>query len=294
MSPLSFPHLSPTVVCNSFHTARCRCIEQQGGKFSVYLKCKTSMVLHVERLTRNIDISWLYQQATWFQLPWQLNNVIFWDPSKKSVSPFSPLTAFSHWCAFTSPQFTRKSTQMHTGQVHRLLPAPDASCPAAVGALLPEPVQHNSLQREQPACARQHGLFSTATLTGTQRCALRVVWTACQFYSHTCKFPTLCLLFACTWEGSLKASFSDPRILTFKQKEAHKAPHSGYNIPLLRFFPCNVTWTPPAASEELKAYLSFCKPTIPMEDFFHTNTGHAHQKYNSNKVITPAWDEPFD
>lgn len=82
MSPLSFPHLSPTVVCNSFHTARCRCIEQQGGKFSVYLKCKTSMVLHVERLTRNIDISWLYQQATWFQLPWQLNNVIFWDPSK--------------------------------------------------------------------------------------------------------------------------------------------------------------------------------------------------------------------
>lgn len=87
-------------------------------------------------------ISWLYQQATWFQLPWQLNNVIFWDPSKKSLSPFSPLTAFSHWCAFTFPQFTRKSTQMHTGQVQGLLPAPDASCTAAVEALLPEPVQH--------------------------------------------------------------------------------------------------------------------------------------------------------
>lgn len=120
MSPLSFPHLSPTVVCNSFHTAGYRCIELQGGKFSVYLihsfacwKADRKYRYHLTTQCRPPDFSYLDRQ---------LNNIIFWDPSKNSLSPCSPLTALSHWCAFTSPQFSCESTQTHIGQVQWLLP----------------------------------------------------------------------------------------------------------------------------------------------------------------------------
>lgn len=56
-------------------------------------------------------------------------------------------------------------------------------------------------------------------------------------YTNIFKLLILYLLFLLALEGSLKASFGDLSILTFKQEGVHKAP---YYYSLLQFFPCNI------------------------------------------------------
>lgn len=49
--PLSFSLYFPAG-CSSIHRAGYRCVKQQGGKFSIYLKCETPTALHVEKSDR--------------------------------------------------------------------------------------------------------------------------------------------------------------------------------------------------------------------------------------------------
>jgi len=160
-------------------------------------------------------------------------------------------------------------TRTDISQVRWLLPRtlsaaqhPHTDGSAAAMALPPEPVQYNQ-SATGAADLYPSPLFHSvqywysngdATLC-TYQCEQSILFISRFIYVYTHRYSkllTLHLLFTLELEGSLKASFGDPSILTFREEGGRKAPCSRGGIALCSFCPCNTAWTPPAVSEACK------------------------------------------
>lgn len=268
MSPLSFPHVPPTAFCSSSHTAGCRCTKQQGGKSSVYLKCKTSTVLHVERPTGSTGIIWLTSHCrpadfivtltdslitTLSGIPQKnhYHHTPHWQHTATGLHLLPHASARNH--TWVDPDGHKSARANWLGQTKSgSMVAPKVpfchqhlhtDCSAAATAFPPEPVQYNQsatgaadLYPSSPFLSVQYCYSNGGAMLCTYQCEQLVNFIYTQMYIrvHTYIFKLLILhlLFVLALEACLKVSFGDLSILTFKQEGDHKATFSRDGIPL--------------------------------------------------------------
>lgn len=157
--PLSFS-LYFLAGCSSIHRAGYRCVKQQGGKFSIYLKCETPTALHVEKSDRK----YIYHLTDYANA----------DRVNPLTSTESSLTTFSGICQqITITDSIQPLTYIcHSHKLPQVAVPKDPfcsqhlriSCPVLLQLLCLSLSSITSFQQQQPTYAHQRSfsLLNTA------------------------------------------------------------------------------------------------------------------------------------